>query len=105
MEKLQQGDTFKMPDGQTFAFDKEAISMRTEVGKRLRIIRKQKGISTAEMAERCGVTSSGIRMMEQGQRYPSIDRLVRLAIAMDMTCRDLFKEVGMAADGAWPDPF
>ena len=76
-------------------------SARTEIGKCLRVMRQSRGISTAEMAERCECTVSSIRMMEQGQRFPSITRMIKLAEAMDLTCRYVFEVAGIAADGGW----
>jgi ribosome-binding protein aMBF1 (putative translation factor) len=45
--------------------------------------RRARGLSQAEVAERCGTTQSAIARLEAGGRPPRIDTLLRIADALD----------------------
>jgi ribosome-binding protein aMBF1 (putative translation factor) len=45
--------------------------------------RRARGLSQAELAERCGTTQSAIARLESGGRPPRIDTLLRVAAALD----------------------
>ena len=50
-----------------------------EFGRRLREMRKKRGLEQASLAELSGVQSSSISNFEHGKRKPSLDTIVRLA--------------------------
>ena len=56
-------------------------------GEKIRVIRKRKGISSDELAERCHVTGASIRNYEGNVREVSEDMLVKLAelLAVDVS--------------------
>ena len=52
---------------------------------RLKLLRKQKGVSQKVVAEAIGVTLSAYSNYEQGIREPSYDILIKLAKFYDVT--------------------
>ena len=65
---------------------------RTDFGKRLALIREQKGISQVELAERMGVTQSAVAHWERRSMTLTPDQVVRLARALDVSFDELFGE-------------
>ena len=53
------------------------------VGFAIREFRQQAGLSQDGLADRMDVSTSYISMLESGKRYPSIEMLVRIALALD----------------------
>ena len=49
------------------------------LGQRIALLRRQAGLSQAELAARMGISPSAVGMYEQGRREPSVDALVALA--------------------------
>lgn len=49
------------------------------LGQRIALLRRQAGMSQAELAARMGVSASAVGMYEQGRREPSVEGLVALA--------------------------
>lgn len=49
------------------------------LGFRVAALRRQAGMSQAELAKRLNVSPSAVGMYEQGRREPSLDRIVALA--------------------------
>lgn len=49
------------------------------LGQRIALLRRQAGMSQAELAVRLGISASAVGMYEQGRREPSVDALVALA--------------------------
>lgn len=49
------------------------------LGQRIALLRRQAGMSQAELAARMGVSASAVGMYEQGRREPSAEGLVALA--------------------------
>lgn len=49
------------------------------LGQRIALLRKQAGMSQAELAKRMGVSASAVGMYEQGRREPSVEGLVALS--------------------------
>jgi transcriptional regulator with XRE-family HTH domain len=60
------------------------------IGGRVRSLRKEKGWSQEELAERSDVHRNFIGMIERGERNVGIMTLVVLAQALDLTLADLF---------------
>lgn len=54
------------------------------VGGTVREFRLAAGLSQDGLADRMDVSTSYISMLESGQRYPSIEMIIRLAIAMEV---------------------
>lgn len=74
-------------------------------GKRLNYIRKSKGVTAQSMATSLQIALRSYRMYESGDRFPSLDMLVRIADILDVStdyllCRDDFlKSHGVSFDG------
>ena len=49
------------------------------LGARVAALRRQAGMSQAELANRLAVSASAVGMYEQGRREPSMDRIVALS--------------------------
>lgn len=54
------------------------------VGVAVREFRQRAGLSQDGLADRMDVSTSYISMLENGHRYPSIEMILRLAIAMEV---------------------
>lgn len=59
----------------------------------LRMLRAEADISQEELSFRAGVHRSQISLMENGERLPRLDTLVKLAGALGVTVADLTAEI------------
>ena len=57
----------------------------TSVGGFIAELRKEKGLTQAELAERVGVTGGAVSKWERGRSYPDLDMLLRLCDALHAT--------------------
>lgn len=55
------------------------------VGATIRGFRQLSGLSQDALADRMDVSTSYISMLEGGKRYPSIEMIIRLAIALEVS--------------------
>ena len=55
------------------------------LGRRISALRREQGLSQAELAHRLGISPSAMGMYEQGRREPSADTLVALARELQVT--------------------
>lgn len=55
------------------------------LGRRISALRRQRGLSQAELAKRLGISASAMGMYEQGRREPSANILVGLAKELQVT--------------------
>ncbi len=62
------------------------------VGEKIREVRKQQGLSMAELGKRLGITAAAISRYELGQRQIRIDTLRRIAAALNADWLDLIPE-------------
>lgn len=51
----------------------------------LSVIRQMRGLTQAELGTRAGIAAASISHFETGQRQPSLDSLVKLADALDVS--------------------
>ena len=65
--------------------------IRTRFGRRLRGIRKERGLSQEELAFRAGVHRTYVSSAERGQRNVGLVNVERLAQALDIDIGDLFR--------------
>ena len=56
-----------------------------ETGKRIQLLRKQKGLSQEELADKLNVSSNTVAKIECGLRRPSVDFVVDLVNFFDTT--------------------
>lgn len=60
------------------------------LGSRIQKIRKAKGLSQEELAERVGLSSKYISSIERGNENPTLDTFIKLSSAMDVSIAELF---------------
>ena len=53
-------------------------------------IRKEKGFTTRELAEICGISVRSIERIERGNVSPLLETMCKLAVALDVPVTDLF---------------
>ena len=68
-----------------------------QVGKRMRLIRKQEGLTQAQLAEKVGLSDNYVGIIERGEGHPGLDKLGQIADALKVRMGDFF-----AGDGAEP---
>lgn len=61
-----------------------------DVGQRLQMVRKTRGVSQRELAKRAGVTNSTISLIEQNRVSPSISSLKKVLDGIPMSLADFF---------------
>lgn len=59
-------------------------------GRRLALVRKQKGITQEKLAELVEVHRTYIGFIEQGKRNPSIGNVYKIATALKVSVKSLF---------------
>ena len=62
----------------------------SEFGKNLRYYRKARGITSAKLAEKVGVTEASISNYERGLRYPNYETLEAIADELNVSINALF---------------
>ncbi|WP_161861751.1 cupin domain-containing protein [Algicella marina] len=67
--------------------------MDFDIGKRLKAIRTEKGLSQRELATRAGVTNGLISQLEQNRSSPSVASLKRILDVIPMTLSEFFSGV------------
>lgn len=55
-----------------------------DAGTAIRYFRHEAGLSQDGLADRMDVSPSYISMLESGKRYPSIEMLIRIALALNI---------------------
>lgn len=70
---------------------KEHILIR--YGQAVRKVHLEQGISQEELADRCGLHRTYISDVELGKRNISLENIERIAISLNRTLSDFFKEV------------
>ncbi len=68
-----------------------AHQFQKELGKRIAIVRKKKGLTQEQLAETIDVHRTYIGFIEQGVRNPSISNIYKIANALNVSLRELFK--------------
>lgn len=62
-------------------------------GQVVRKVRLEQGISQEELADRCGLHRTYISDIELGKRNLSLENIERIAISLNKTLSEFFKEV------------
>ncbi|MEK7217173.1 MAG: helix-turn-helix domain-containing protein [Chloroflexota bacterium] len=62
-----------------------------QLGQRVRLLRRQRGMTQAQLAERVGVSDNFIGMIERGRGHPTLETVNRVATALETEMRDLFQ--------------
>ena len=68
---------------------RKAEESARQVGTRLRALRKARGLTTAQVAERVGMAQQNVSRIEQGRHAVSFPTLEKILAAMGYTLEDL----------------
>jgi len=60
------------------------------IGERIKILRKNKGLTQKELSEKVGVTEQAVSKWERGKSYPSIDVIQSITRILDCSPNDIF---------------
>ena len=69
------------------------ININTQLGMRLRYLRKQRKLSQEELAFKADINKNYYSDLERGNRNPTLTILNKLAIAFDITLEELLKGI------------
>lgn len=72
-----------MANGTVVAAEKEAARARGALAANMKRWRDKAGVSQTQLAAATGISVSYISMIERGQRFPQIEKLVVLALALN----------------------
>jgi len=61
------------------------------IGARIKVLRKQAGLTQEELAEQVGLDSRHLSRLEVGQHFPSLDSLERIAGALNVPLVEFFQ--------------
>jgi transcriptional regulator with XRE-family HTH domain len=67
------------------------VDINDTVGKRIRSLRKSKGMTQEALAFESNIDYSYINEIEAGKRNPSVKRLNNIARALKVSIKDLFE--------------
>ncbi|MBI5892163.1 MAG: helix-turn-helix transcriptional regulator [Deltaproteobacteria bacterium] len=66
--------------------------MKEQIGKRIRDLRKRKGLTQKALAEKAGVDYTYIGKIERGEQFPSLKVLVRFAESLSVPIGHFFRD-------------
>jgi len=69
----------------------DSVSIRKNLGKRVRALREKRGWSQEELAHRSGLARSFTGAIERGEKDLRLTTLVKLANTFKLSVADLFK--------------
>lgn len=69
------------------------MNVLTQLGMRIRYLRKQKGMSQLDLALEADINKNYISDLERGSRNPSLLILERIAKALDVSLENLFQGI------------
>jgi transcriptional regulator with XRE-family HTH domain len=81
-----------------------ATELKPAFGQALRARRQELGTSVRALASRVGVSPSLVSQIENGKVNPSVDTLVSLVTALDLSLDELFLDVPPSAGEPLPEP-
>jgi len=64
--------------------------LKTYIGGQVKTLRKQTGLTQAELGEKIGRTAEAISNVETGKRLPSLDTLIAVSEALGVPLTDFF---------------
>lgn len=65
-------------------------SLKQKFGKRVKELRKSKGITQEQIAELINIEPPNVSKMENGLHFPQPDKIEKIATALDVSVQDLF---------------
>jgi transcriptional regulator with XRE-family HTH domain len=66
------------------------MKLRRTVARNLRRLRRKRGLSQEELADRAGLNRNYVGMIEREENAPTVDALEQLAKALDINAVELF---------------
>ena len=69
------------------------MKLRAIVARNLRVLRKQKGFTQEELADRAGINRNYIGQIEREEKSPTIDVIEKLSVSLE-TAPDAFFQKG-----------
>ena len=75
----------------------------TEIGKRIAQRRKELGLKQAEVCERAGINDKYLSCIERATSIPSLEVVIRLALALDTTPNEFLIGSIRHEDEQWRD--
>ena len=69
---------------------KEISQLRDLFGQRIRLLRRERGLTQEQLAERAEISIDFLSLIERGKNSPSFENLEDLAEALDVTVAKLF---------------
>ncbi len=66
------------------------MDIKKVFGKRLRELRKEKGLAQDKLAAKAGLNPSYVGFIERAERNPTLETIYKLSIALDVPIQDLF---------------
>ncbi len=66
------------------------MNIKKLLGKRIKEIRRNKGLTQDELAEKIGIESGSISNIENGKYYPTADNLEKIIKALNISPQNLF---------------
>lgn len=70
----------------------EATELRRAVGLRIGEIRRSRGLTQEDAAERLGMLTPNYARIEQGRQNVTLDTIVRIAVALDVAVVSFFRK-------------
>ncbi len=64
--------------------------LRHKFGKRLKNLRRKAGYTQEQLAEKVDISVDFISLIERGINAPSFDNLEKIALALDVSVKELF---------------
>ena len=80
--------------------DMDVQVIMSELGQQIRLLRKRRGLTQADLAERAGMARSKLVLLEQGRGSVAFEAYARVAAALDVAFkfepaqRPTFEELG-----------
>ncbi|MCC5575470.1 MULTISPECIES: helix-turn-helix domain-containing protein [Microtetraspora] len=85
--------------------DSDLVTVLTAVGPRLRALRRERGVTLAELSETTGISLSTLSRLESGQRKPTLELLLPLAHAHHVPLDELVGAPPTGDPRIHPRPF
>ena len=68
----------------------------SEIGDKIRQLRKKKGLTLGRLAEKCGVTKGYLSKVENSDKAPPVSTLINIAAGLDVGISEIFGEDQLA---------
>lgn len=81
-----------------------ALGIMTGIGPRLRGLRAQRSMTLSQLSAHTGISRSNLSRIENSKRFPTLEQLVRLALAYRVPSEELLAVPGVADPRLHPRP-